>query len=297
MMSTPDAVKMERLSSVTLAVVVPFFNSFEALQRTALALDLQTDAPDEVVIVDDGSSSVQSDLVRSLVTGRPTWRLIRTGNRGPSAARNTGARATTCDCFAFLDCDDEPAPAWVGGFKRALSQPDIGLVRCAIAFIAGEKGSAPAGARPLPGSFGITRQAFELVGGYDERLRFGENSDLLRRATACCAVHGFGVELIDRPLIGVRPPSDRAKYDENRVEANEYLLRRDFDELRHDPHRRARLAAIGSMSAARLGQRGRALRLAVVAIRAEPTQRRHWLRLALLLAPARHLRWRHRHRH
>ena len=151
----------------------------------------------------------------------------------------------------FLDANDEPLSGWLAGFARQLG-PGVGIAHCEPAFadptIRTNHGFM------LPGCFAVPRDLFSLLGGYDPRLRFAENTDLVERTHAYCAANGLKVSFTDETLLAVHEVSDPRRYDAARLDAMSYLLDRDADELRHDRERMERLARIGAVSAARIGQ-------------------------------------------
>jgi glycosyltransferase involved in cell wall biosynthesis len=93
----------------TVAVVINTYNQTRFL-RTAIESALtQTHSPDEILIVDDGSS----DDPERVVALYPRIRLIRQANRGLSAARNRGLTEVTAAKLIFLDADDALLPGAV----------------------------------------------------------------------------------------------------------------------------------------------------------------------------------------
>lgn len=129
-------------------------------------------------------------------------------NRGPAAARNTGLRATTAEFVGFVDSDASIDPdsldalaAVIAGDPRigavaprirpAAASPRTVLGRFADAFSPLDMGprSGPVGPGfPVPyvpsTVLVVRRAAIEEVGGFDERLRVGEDVDLVRRLVA-----------------------------------------------------------------------------------------------------------------
>jgi glycosyltransferase involved in cell wall biosynthesis len=103
------------------AVVVTTYNhaSFlEAALRSALA---QSVPPDEVIVVDDGST----DHPERVTARFAAVRCIRQPNAGLSAARNTGWRAATSEFVVFLDADDRLLPdALATNLRRLGAEPE-----------------------------------------------------------------------------------------------------------------------------------------------------------------------------
>jgi len=100
-----------------ISVVVCTYNGWRTLERCCSEL-MQLDYPDyEVIVVDDGSTNPVSDIA-----ARHNVRLIRTENRGLSAARNTGAEAATGEIVAYIDDDAWPDSHWLRYIALAFSK-------------------------------------------------------------------------------------------------------------------------------------------------------------------------------
>lgn len=92
-----------REARATVSVVIPCYNGAAYLRETLESALAQTHAPLEVIVVDDGSTDDSAAIAESF---GPPVRVIRQENRGESAARNVGVRASRGDWIAFLDADD-----------------------------------------------------------------------------------------------------------------------------------------------------------------------------------------------
>jgi glycosyltransferase involved in cell wall biosynthesis len=100
------------------AVIVPTRNRPGSLARCLDALARQQGISGlELVVVDDGS--LEPGRVRAAVGSKA--RLLRSERpRGPSAARNLGARAAAAPVLLFTDDDCEPAPDWAARMTEAV---------------------------------------------------------------------------------------------------------------------------------------------------------------------------------
>lgn len=83
--------------------IIPVYNA-RAYVRTALeSVFSQTQLPDEIIVVDDGSTD---DSLRILEEYQNQITLIHTANCGVSAALNTAIKRSSADYLSFLDADD-----------------------------------------------------------------------------------------------------------------------------------------------------------------------------------------------
>ncbi|MGQ9606919.1 MAG: glycosyltransferase family 2 protein [Thermogutta sp.] len=87
----------------TVSVVIPVWNAARYLPETLRSVLRQTRPPEEIVVVDDGSTDASAAVAEGF---GPTVRVLRQENRGESAARNRGIEAARGEWIAFLDADD-----------------------------------------------------------------------------------------------------------------------------------------------------------------------------------------------
>src|SRR5204862_2308411 len=80
-----------------------------SLATLLAALRAQCPQPNEVVIVDDRSFSAEDPIDVDVAL---PLQVLRSGGRGPAAARNVGWRATTSPWVVFLDDDVIIGPDW-----------------------------------------------------------------------------------------------------------------------------------------------------------------------------------------
>ena len=91
-----------------ISVVTPCYNCEKYLLDTLNSVFRQTVLPNEIVLVDDGSTDSTVDLIEKIIVEHSeiNIRLIKQKNSGPGAARNAGIQASKGDWIAFLDSDD-----------------------------------------------------------------------------------------------------------------------------------------------------------------------------------------------
>ncbi|MET7683427.1 glycosyltransferase [Streptomyces sp. NPDC005423] len=177
------------------AVVVPTIGR-ACLEECLSALGAATAChpPQEVVVVDDRPGPARELSVRAAGALYGRVRTLRSGGRGPAAARNTGWRTVTAPWTVFLDDDVQVLPDW----SHRLAQ-DLRSVDAATGGVQGRLAvPLPAGRRPTDwerGTAGLESAAWATadmayrtavlaaVDGFDERFprAFREDADLALR--------------------------------------------------------------------------------------------------------------------
>lgn len=98
-----------------ISVIIPTYNRAGFLVEALQALERQTLAPREIVVVDDGSTDDTGDRVAAL---GDRVRYVRQENQGKSAALNAGLALVTGRFVWICDDDDLPVP---GAAERLLA--------------------------------------------------------------------------------------------------------------------------------------------------------------------------------
>lgn len=195
-------------ASPTISVVIPTYNRAALLLRALESVFAQTRPPDEIIVVDDGSTD---DTV--LLTSQLPVTLIQQENRGVSAARNVGIQRARGDWIALLDSDDEWLPEKLEQqLARLRAKLDIRICHTQERWIRlgkplkqlakHQKFGGWIFPRCLdiclmsPSSILIHRDVFDAVGGFDETLPACEDYELWLRITA-----RYPVAFIETPLI------------------------------------------------------------------------------------------------
>ncbi|MDR1189977.1 MAG: glycosyltransferase [Bifidobacteriaceae bacterium] len=110
------------------SVIVPVFNTEKYLPECLNSLANQTYPALEIVIVDDGSTDASPDLCAQFAGLEPRASVIRTENRGLSAARNTGLEASHGTFVTFVDSDDYLLGDCVAEMVRAAQRSKASIV-------------------------------------------------------------------------------------------------------------------------------------------------------------------------
>jgi glycosyltransferase involved in cell wall biosynthesis len=197
----------------TVAVVITFYRNDRFFPEALASVLAQSRRPDEIVVVDDGSPP---GTATTLVDLEPNIKLVRLDiNRGPGAARQSGAAATTSDLICYLDADDTWLP---NKLERQLA--DFAACTNAAAHHVGlttftadnaEKTHVHKPAlldlasqlrrnQPLPSAYLIRRTALESIGGWTDDRTLVEDWDLNIRLVAA----GHAVRFLAEPLVRFR---------------------------------------------------------------------------------------------
>ena len=112
------------------SVVIPCRNGERTVGDAVASAFAQTEAPFEVIVIDDASEDGSAEVARR--AGARVIRNARQKNAG--GARNAGMDAARGDAFAFLDADAVAPPDWLARVHRKLeSDPSIAAVGARIA--------------------------------------------------------------------------------------------------------------------------------------------------------------------
>lgn len=174
------------MSENFISVIIPTYNSDRFISEAIESVLQQTKKPDEIIVVDDGSTD---DTQQTVEKFGGSIRYIYQENAGPAAARNRGLEAAKGDLIGFVDADDiwlknklelqlnlfqqNPVNEIVIGllYRIPLAKTDE-ILQTEI-----EDGEYAASV----GSALMKKSVFEKIGAFDEELRFSEDIDLFFR--------------------------------------------------------------------------------------------------------------------
>jgi glycosyltransferase involved in cell wall biosynthesis len=171
------------------SVIMPVRNGARFITEAVDSALPQLAPDDEIIIVDDASTDATRSVLAPMQDRR--IRLLDGTGRGVSAARNIGLAAAAGEFIAFLDHDDLWPPARHALLLQALLA-DIS-VDCAIGRLRVRMDHDAIVLPQLPDMEGrlapnlslctalFRRRILDIVGGFDEDMRFCEDTDYFLR--------------------------------------------------------------------------------------------------------------------
>lgn len=195
---------LEHLRDTT-SIIIPTRGPSAALRELVTSLDMCVRDPSvvELIVVHDGPGADFADTLRGIDL-RATVGSTG-GQQGPGAARNAGSRIASGERLVFIDDDVMLPQDWYADFREAwIAHPGVALLGGRIRSLAGSNAVSQAfetfvirneyrnGHWFLAAAcIAVRRDAFDTLGGFDERLiTSGEDWDLCRRA------HAAGLEVL-----------------------------------------------------------------------------------------------------
>ncbi len=223
-------------------IIIPSFNRVHVIDRAIQSILNQTYPDWELIIVDDGSTDNTKEILTPILADKRI-KYIYQDNAGVCAARNNGALKATGEHLVFLDSDDSVLETWLEDFytlkeykhdiifcNMKIIKPDktIKLVSCLDPYNDGNsKGIS------IPGTWSIRKDIFIASGMYDEKIKYGENTELRLRFNE----EMLKIGLIDKynfiyneSLIG------GSKNLKNKIDSNIYILSKHPNYFKKYPH-------------------------------------------------------------
>lgn len=199
------------MASPLVSVLMPVRNEAGRVTRSVRSILDQTYRHFELIVIDDASTDSTTDELRAIEDER--LRVLHSPQRlGLARQLNAAAKVANGELLARQDGDDFSLPerfsrqvaCYLGATERVAvvatdfwmsGEPDDLCVRVRLS-----EGAVPralyALSNPLAhGSLMFSRECFERVGGYDERLRTAQDLELLLRLAATGTV-----KCVDEPL-------------------------------------------------------------------------------------------------
>lgn len=181
------------------SIVIPLFNKEKYIKATLETVFTQTFQDFEIIVVDDGSTDGSMEIVEAF--GDKRIKIFRQENKGVSVARNKGIEMASMKYICFLDADDVWRPFFLEKMYELINvYPSYQVFSAAIEMDTGN--------RTLPALYSLSkevfgnvyienyfkgsmrfsllftscaifhRSVFQIVGGFDEEIRSGQDIDM-----------------------------------------------------------------------------------------------------------------------
>lgn len=232
----------ESLGDVSVAVAVAYHNHGEFLPAALESIARQTRQPDEVFVIDDGSTDPRAvEAFDEMERSYPNWSFIRQENQGPGAARNRCLDISESAYFLPFDSDNVARPELIATLCEAVSaDPSRDVLTChTLGF--GEEADidaeeyafrfAPTGGprilAPVENVFGDTCALFRSdalrdVGGFETDRRSHEDWETMAKL----AFAGYDLDVVPRALLWYRTDVGGRRETLTEDPANEFRLHR-----------------------------------------------------------------------
>ena len=175
------------MSKPTFSVIIPLYNKEREIEGTIRSVLSQTRLPDEIVVVDDGSTDRSAEIVQRIDS--PLIRLVAQPNAGECAARNRAIAEARGEYLALIDADDEWEPGFLAEIEAMIGEfPGCGLY-CTGFSVVSHDGVFPARGLDrrgvvenffrdsahryiaIPSASCIPREVIDTVGGFPEGMK------------------------------------------------------------------------------------------------------------------------------
>lgn len=113
--------KKTKHSFPSASIVIPAYNAEKHLQACLDALLQQTIHPEEIIVVDDGST----DSTRTIAESFSLVTLLTQKNQGPAKARNAGAKKARGDVVLFIDSDCIAEKNWLEEMLKPFEDENV----------------------------------------------------------------------------------------------------------------------------------------------------------------------------
>ena len=176
---------------MSISVIIPYYNESETILTTLVSLACQTYKPDEVLLMDSGSSDKTSVLIDQWImnSGMTNYKNIYSGKMSPSTSINKGIKASKNKFIAYVDCGLEIPPNWLMSNYKLIEEDGNDMVSNLVytagkniidqSFIAQTYGFKSK-TICLPGSL-INKDIFTSTGYLIESVRAGYDVDFINK--------------------------------------------------------------------------------------------------------------------
>lgn len=149
-----------------ISIVIPVHNGARFLRETLESVRHQSEANWECIVVDDGSTDDTVTIGHDFASNDGRFRIMTQPNRGASAARNAGFRASDSRApyVTFMDADDLWLPHALGTLRERLERSPSAIGAHGLAETVDEQGAIlNAGSYSAHGRLRLGRRGRRLV--------------------------------------------------------------------------------------------------------------------------------------
>lgn len=117
------------MADCSISIVIPAYNVEKYLGEALDSLQAQDHFPDEVILIDDGSTDSTLEIAKSYRFSFP-YKVLSTTNNGQGSARNLGLSLASSEYIYFFDSDDLLSKDFISSLKehiRCNAFPDVVL--------------------------------------------------------------------------------------------------------------------------------------------------------------------------
>lgn len=178
------------------SIIIPVYNADRFVRQAMQSALNQTYNNIEIIVINDGSTDRSPEIIGEF--SDPRIKVIHQHNKGGSSARNAGIETAKGEYIKFLDADDELLPQAIemqviqsnGLNENAIVFGDFNFINQEGKIISSHKFNNSNKLNQDPESFFLNnweiliscplhKKAYlENIGGFDENLPFGQESDL-----------------------------------------------------------------------------------------------------------------------
>jgi len=165
-----------------ISLVIPVKNEAGTLEHLYASIRRQTRRPDEVIIVDGGSTDQTIEIGKRLSSAESNLKFIETPQGSPGKGRNVGAANAQFEWIAFTDAGIELESDWLQNLIAAVQDnPELDIVygnyapvietlfeKCAtLAYVPAQRGSGIRGKTIV--SCLLKKEVWEAAGGFPDQ--------------------------------------------------------------------------------------------------------------------------------
>jgi len=202
---------VRKVKNPKISVIIPTLNEEKYLEKTLLSIKAQTiEQPYEIIVSDGKSKDKTVEIAKKYAD-----KIVIYNKKGISVGRNLGAKYAEGEILVFVDADTILLPNTLEEVYKEVKKRNVALVSCPILPLSClpsfyflywlynqfSKNSIKVGKPQIAGIFMATKkEIFDLVKGFDEKLKILEDFDFSER------ISKFGeVKIIESTFVITSP--------------------------------------------------------------------------------------------